>query len=130
MHREDTERLGYNNAEAWRELVRRNVTELAEAQKIDISSLQWYGAFHNTTHHPHMHLSVLRDVLLIVFSLVIPIFTGVTGIFWAAPAADVIAIIITSTVMVRLWKELKVPDENVQESRTALKASRPGPTFP
>jgi len=58
LHREDVERLGYNNAEAWRELVRRNVTELAEAQKIDISNLQWYGAFHNTTHHPHMHLLV------------------------------------------------------------------------
>jgi hypothetical protein len=58
LHREDAERLGYNNAEAWRELMRRNVTELAEAQKIDISNLQWYGAFHNTTHHPHMHLLV------------------------------------------------------------------------
>lgn len=58
LHREDAERLGYNNAKAWRELVRRNVTELAEAQKIDISNLQWYGAFHNTAHHPHMHLLV------------------------------------------------------------------------
>lgn len=54
LHREDAERLGYNTAEAWRELVRRNATELAEAQKIDISNLQWYGAFHNTAHHPHM----------------------------------------------------------------------------
>lgn len=63
LHREDAERLGYNRAEAWRELVRRNVTELAEAQKIDISNLQWYGAFHNTTHHPHMHLLVYsKDV--------------------------------------------------------------------
>jgi hypothetical protein len=58
LHREDAERLGYNKAEAWRELVRRNVTELAEAQKIDLTNLQWYGAFHNTTHHPHMHLLV------------------------------------------------------------------------
>ena len=58
LHREDAERLGYNKAEVWRELVRRNVTELAEAQKIDISNLEWYGAFHNTTHHPHMHLLV------------------------------------------------------------------------
>lgn len=72
-------------------------------------------------------LSLLRDLLLIAFSLVIPIFTGVTGIFWAAPTADVLAILITAAVMVKLWKELKVPDENVQESRTALKASRPGP---
>ncbi len=63
LHREDAERLGYNRAEAWRELARRNVTELAEAQKIGISNLQWYGAFHNTAHHPHMHLLVYsKDV--------------------------------------------------------------------
>ena len=58
LKREDAERLGYNNAKAWRELVRRNVYELAEAHKIEPSDLQWYGAFHNTTTHPHMHLVV------------------------------------------------------------------------
>lgn len=51
-------------------------------------------------------LSVLRDLLLIIFSLMAPVALGVTGIFWAAPAADVIAILITSVVMVRLWREL------------------------
>ena len=51
-------------------------------------------------------LSVLRDVLLIVFSLLIPVFMGVTGIFWAAPIADVLAILATAAVMVRVWKEL------------------------
>ncbi len=58
LEREDAERLGYNNARAWRELVRRNVTELAKAHKISLDNLQWYAAFHNTTHHPHMHLLV------------------------------------------------------------------------
>ena len=58
LRREDAERLGYNNAHAWQELVRRNVMELAEAMKIDIDNLQWYAVFHNTTHHPHMHLLV------------------------------------------------------------------------
>ena len=58
LKREDGERLGYNNAKAWQELVRRNVYELAEAHKIEPSDLQWYGAFHNTTHHPHIHLVV------------------------------------------------------------------------
>ena len=71
-------------------------------------------------------LSVLRDVLLIVFSLVIPIFTGVTGIFWAAPLADVFTILITGTVMVRLWKELSIPDSNIQETAGTLQKSRPG----
>lgn len=52
------ERLGYNNANAWKSLVRRNVLEIAKAHKIEPSDLQWYGAFHNTTHHPHIHLLV------------------------------------------------------------------------
>lgn len=51
-------------------------------------------------------LSVLRDALLIVFSLLLPLKLGVAGIFWAAPAADTIAAIVTFFVMIRLWKEL------------------------
>lgn len=58
LRREDAERLGYNNAEAWKELVRRNAFQIAEAHKIAPSEMQWYGAFHNTTHHPHIHLMV------------------------------------------------------------------------
>lgn len=58
LRREDAERLGYNNAEAWKELVRRNALQIAEAHKIAPSEMQWYAAFHNTTHHPHIHLMV------------------------------------------------------------------------
>ena len=58
LHREDAERLRYNNAEAWKSLVRRNVTTIAEAHKIPLSDLQWYAAFHDTGHHPHIHLMV------------------------------------------------------------------------
>lgn len=58
LRREDAERLGYNNADAWKNLVRRNALQIAEAHKIDPSEMQWYAAFHNTTHHPHMHLMV------------------------------------------------------------------------
>lgn len=58
LKREDAERLGYNNANAWKSLVRRNALEIAKAHKIEPSDLQWYGAFHNTTHHPHIHLMV------------------------------------------------------------------------
>ena len=58
LHREDAERLGYNNAKAWKSLVRRNVTTIAEAHKIPLSDLQWYAAFHDTGHHPHIHLMV------------------------------------------------------------------------
>lgn len=58
LHREDAERLGYNNAKAWKDLVRRNVATIAQAHKIDLDDLQWYAAFHNKDHHPHIHLMV------------------------------------------------------------------------
>lgn len=58
LRREDAERLGYNNAKAWKALVRRNALQIAEAHKIAPSDIQWYAAFHNTTHHPHIHLMV------------------------------------------------------------------------
>ncbi len=61
LTREDAERLGYNNAAAWRELVRRNAMQIAEAHKIPISEMKWYAAFHNTTHHPHIHLVVYSE---------------------------------------------------------------------
>ena len=61
LTREDAERLGYNKAAAWRELVRRNAMQIAEAHKIPISEMKWYAAFHNTAHHPHIHLVVYSE---------------------------------------------------------------------
>lgn len=52
-------------------------------------------------------LSMLRDVLLIAASLIIPLKFGVTGIFWAAPVADILAFIPTVFVMIRVWRSLK-----------------------
>ena len=57
--REDAERLHFNNADAWENLVRRNMNEIAQAHRIKVEDLEWYGAFHNTTHHPHIHLVIL-----------------------------------------------------------------------
>lgn len=61
LKREDTERLGYNKAAVWRELVRRNAMQIAEAHKIPISEMKWYAAFHNSGHHPHIHLVIYSD---------------------------------------------------------------------
>ena len=58
LRREDASRLGYDNADAWKNCVRRNINEIAEAHKIPVSELKWYAAFHNTAHHPHIHLMV------------------------------------------------------------------------
>lgn len=72
-------------------------------------------------------LAILRDFLLIVFSIIVPIFFGVTGIFWAAPIADVIAMLITAVVMLRLWKELQGAEEHVEPAIEGhIKTSRPG----
>lgn len=70
-------------------------------------------------------LSILRDALLIVFSLLIPIYLGVTGIFWAAPIADVFAILITAVVMVRVWKELS-QEKKAQAPAAAIQVSHQG----
>ena len=74
-------------------------------------------------------LSILRDVLLIVFSLVVPMAFGVTGIFWAAPIADVIAIAITAVVMVKLWKELGQDHTASALTPVEIRPSRQGVIF-
>ena len=58
LRREDAERLQYNSAYRWRDLIRSNVTEIADAHNIDLDNLRWYAAFHNKDHHPHVHLLV------------------------------------------------------------------------
>lgn len=56
LKREDAERLGYNKAERWRDMVRAHLADIAKQHNIDFTSLKWYGAFHNESHHPHIHL--------------------------------------------------------------------------
>lgn len=58
LRREDAVRLGYTNSDMWRELVKRHITDIAQAQKIPLANLKWYAAFHDTTHHPHIHMIV------------------------------------------------------------------------
>ena len=58
LRREDAIRLGYDNSDRWRELVMRHIADIAEQTKIPLCNLKWYGAFHDTTHHPHIHLIV------------------------------------------------------------------------
>ena len=58
LRREDAVRLGYTNSDMWRELVKRHIADIAKAQNIPLANLKWYAAFHNTTHHPHIHLIV------------------------------------------------------------------------
>lgn len=61
LRREDAERLGYNVGERWRDMLRTQTAALAENFKIPMEHLKWYAAFHNESHHPHVHLMVYAD---------------------------------------------------------------------
>ena len=61
LRREDAIRLGYDNSEAWRQLVMRHISDIAKNQKISLCNLKWYAAFHDTSHHPHIHLLVYSE---------------------------------------------------------------------
>ena len=56
LRREDAERLGYNNPDAWMHLLRSQRNMIAQQMKIAPENFRWYAAFHNEGHHPHVHL--------------------------------------------------------------------------
>ena len=58
LRREDAARLGYDSAEQWMALLRSKRAMLCRHMKIDSTNLRWYAAFHNESHHPHVHLMV------------------------------------------------------------------------
>ena len=58
LHREDAERLGYNNPDAWMHLLRSQRNMIAQQMKIAPENFRWYAAFHNEGHHPHVHMMV------------------------------------------------------------------------
>ena len=58
LRRDDAERMGFNTLEAWRELVRRHISDIAVAQKISPQNVRWYAAFHNKETNPHVHIVV------------------------------------------------------------------------
>lgn len=56
LKREDAHRLQYEDLKSWKILVRELQNNLAENLQIDYENFEWYGAFHNEAHHPHIHL--------------------------------------------------------------------------
>ena len=56
LRREDAERLGYDNGSRWRDMLRSQAQMLCENLRIPKSNLRWFAAFHNESHHPHIHL--------------------------------------------------------------------------
>ena len=62
LRREDAERLGYNSAGRWRDMLRSQTQAFSEALHIPLQNLQWYAAFHNESHHPHVHVILCSAV--------------------------------------------------------------------
>ena len=58
IRREDAARLGYDHGERWRDMLRSQTQNFSEAFHIPMQNLKWYAAFHNESHHPHIHLIV------------------------------------------------------------------------
>lgn len=56
LRREDAAQMGYDNALAWKALLSEKAVEIAENLKIHPDHLKWYAAFHNESHHPHIHM--------------------------------------------------------------------------
>ncbi|MCI9649840.1 MobP3 family relaxase [Oscillibacter sp.] len=56
LKREDAERLGYDHAAQWCNLIRARRNELAAAMNIPPGDFRWYAAFHDEGGHPHIHM--------------------------------------------------------------------------
>lgn len=56
LKREDAERLGYDHAAQWRNLLRTHRNEIAETMHIPPSDFRWIAAFHDEGDHPHVHM--------------------------------------------------------------------------
>ena len=56
LKREDAERLGYDHAAQWRNLIRAHRNDIASAMNIPPSDFRWYAAFHDEGGHPHIHM--------------------------------------------------------------------------
>lgn len=56
LRREDADRLGYNNVDAWMELLRRQRNMIARQMRIRPENFRWYAAFHDADTHPHVHM--------------------------------------------------------------------------
>lgn len=56
LKREDAERLGYDHAAQWRNLIRAHRNKIAAAMNIPPGDFRWYAAFHDEGDHPHIHM--------------------------------------------------------------------------
>lgn len=58
LPREDAERLGYDHVEAWQNLIKSSLIDIAEGYKIKPDHLRWYAAMHMKEKHIHVHMVI------------------------------------------------------------------------
>lgn len=58
LRRDDAQKMGYDNLNAWRDLVIRQIPSIAKNSKINMANLKWYAAFHDKKTNPHVHIIV------------------------------------------------------------------------
>ncbi len=63
LRREDARRLGFDSGGRWRDMLRTQTAALAENLKIPMENFKWYAAFHNESHHPHVHIVAYSSVV-------------------------------------------------------------------
>ena len=56
LKREDAARLGFDNSESWKSFLASYSVDMAKAMKIPLEQFRWYAAFHDESHHPHVHM--------------------------------------------------------------------------
>ena len=56
LRREDAARLGFDSAERWKKFLSSYSVEMAQAMNIPLEQFRWYAAFHDESHHPHVHM--------------------------------------------------------------------------
>lgn len=65
-------------------------------------------------------VAVIRDLFLILFSVLMPVFAGATGIFWAAPVADeyakFILIFNIPATATQLYRESQFPHSYISDA--------------
>lgn len=56
LRREDAINTGFDDVERWKNYLSSYAPTIAESLKIPLDQFRWYAAFHNESHHPHIHM--------------------------------------------------------------------------
>lgn len=62
LRREDAARLGFDDGYRWRDMLRTQTEALSKNLKIPLKNLRWFAAYHDESHHPHVHLIAYSTV--------------------------------------------------------------------